>query len=135
MDNPITIPASHLDLLTTKKAFAHLGTVNDDGSLQVTPVWIDFDGKHVVFNSAKGRAKDRNLESRKTVALAVSDPDNPYRYVEVRGTVVEITETGAEAHIDSLAMKYMGQEKYPFRKAGEVRRIYRIQPTKVTTMG
>ena len=131
----VTIPPSHLDLLTTKKAFAHLGTLNADGSPQVTPVWIDFDGTHVLFNSAKGRAKDRNLESRKTVAIAISDPENPYRYIEVRGTVVAIVEEGADAHIDSLAKKYMGVDSYPFRKAGEVRRIYRIEPTKVGTMG
>ena len=69
------------------------------------------------------------------VALSIADPDNPYRYVQVRGRVAEITETGADAHIDSLAKKYLGQDKYPYRKPGEVRVIYKVTPERVQTMG
>jgi PPOX class probable F420-dependent enzyme len=106
-----------------------------DGQPQVTPVWVDYDGKNVIFNSAKGRQKDRNVRRDPRVAVAVFDPDNPYRYLEVRGKVVEITEQGADAHIDKMAKKYMGVDKYPYRQPGEVRVIYKIQPEHTTTMG
>lgn len=129
-----TIPQEFRDLLT-KKAFAHLATIMPDGSPQVTPVWIDFDGGHVRINSAKGRIKDKNMRRNGRVALAIQDPDNPYRYLAVRGRVEEITETGADAHIDSLAKKYLGQDRYPHRQPGEVRVIYRIRPERVSSMG
>ena len=129
-----TIPEKFRDLLT-KKAFAHLATIMQDGSPQVTPVWFDFDGAHLRINSAKGRVKDKNMRRNRRVALAIQDPENPYRYVGVRGTVEEIVETGADAHIDSLAKKYLGQDRYPYRQPGEVRVIYRIRPDRVSTMG
>ncbi len=128
------IPEGFKDILQ-KKAFASLATVNADGTPQVTPVWVDFDGTHVRFNTAKGRLKDRNLRRNPAVALAISDPDNPYRYLQVRGRVAEVTESGADAHIDSLAKKYLGKDKYPFRQPGEVRVIYKITPDRVQTMG
>jgi len=106
-----------------------------DGSPQVTPVWFDFDGTHVRINSAKGRVKDRNMRRNGRVALAIQDPENPYRYLGMRGRVEEITETGADAHIDSLAKKYLGQDRYPNRQPGEVRVIYRIRPERVSSMG
>lgn len=130
-----TIPESYRDLLTTKKAFANLATVMADGTPQVTPIWIDFDGTHVIVNSAKGRLKDKNLRSRSQVGLSISDPDNPYRYLGIQGKVVEITESGADEHIDKMAMKYMGKDKYPFRNPSEVRCLYKIEPLKVHTMG
>lgn len=129
-----SIPNNFKDLFN-KKAFAHLGTAMPDGSPQVTPVWCDFDGTHIRINSAKGRLKDKNMRRNKRVALAIMDPDNPYRYLAVRGAVDEITEQGADAHIDSLAKKYLGQDKYPFRRPGEVRVIYKIRPDRVATMG
>lgn len=129
------IPEKFRDLLTTKKAFAHLATLMPDGTPQVTPVWIDFDGNHVIVNSAKGRLKDRNLRERKQVAIAVTDPDNPYRYLGIRGTVSEITEEGADSHIDKMAKKYMGKDKYPYRRPDEVRVLYKITPEKVSGMG
>jgi PPOX class probable F420-dependent enzyme len=129
-----TIPQEFRDLLT-KKAFAHLATIMPDGSPQVTPVWIDFDGGHVRVNSAKGRIKDKNMRRNGRVALAIQDPENPYRYLAVRGRVEEITEAGADAHIDSLAKKYLGQDRYPHRQPGEVRVIYRIRPERVSSMG
>jgi len=128
------IPQDFRDLFT-KKAFAHLATLMPDGSPQVTPVWCDFDGTHIRFNTAKGRVKDKNMRRAKKVALAIMDPDNPYRYLAVRGTVAEITEQGADAHIDQLAKKYLGKDKYPFRQPGEVRLLYKIRPEKVSTMG
>jgi len=131
----ITIPAQFRDLLETKKAFAHLATLMPDGSPQVTPVWFDFDGTHLRINSAKGRVKDRNMRREGRIAVAIQDPDNPYRYLAVRGRVEEITERGADAHIDALAKKYLGQDRYPHRQAGEVRVTYRIRPERVSTMG
>ena len=121
------IPEKYLDLFQ-KKAFASLATLMPDGRPQVTPVWVDWDGKHLLVNSAKGRQKDRNLRRDPRVSLAIIDPENPYRYVEVRGKVVEVTEQGADQHIDKMAKKYLGQEKYPYRKPGEVRVLYKVQP-------
>jgi len=129
-----TIPDQYKDLLQ-KKAFAHLGTVMKDGSPQVTPIWFDYDGTHVRINSAKGRWKDKNMRNRPKVALSIPDPDNPYRYMQIRGTVTEVTESGADAHIDSLAKKYLGQDKYPYRQPGEERVIYKIAVERVNAQG
>ena len=118
-----------------KKTFAYVATVGADGAPQVTPVWCEFDGTHVVFNTARGRVKDKRLGKNPQVAIAVSDPDNPYRYLQVRGRVVEMTETGADAHIDKMAKKYMGKDSYPGRKAGEVRVIVKVLPERVQGMG
>jgi PPOX class probable F420-dependent enzyme len=128
------IPDQYKDLFS-KPAFANLATLMPDGSPQVSPVWCDFDGTHILVNSAKGRVKDKNMRRDKRVALAIMDPENAYRHLAVHGEVVEITEQGADAHIDKLAKKYLGKDKYPFRQPGEVRVIYKIQPNKVTTMG
>jgi len=128
------IPESFKDLFE-KKAFAHLATLMKDGSPQVTPVWCDFDGALVWVNSAKGRVKDKNMRRDERVALAIQDPDNAYRYMEIRGEVAEITEDGADAHIDRLAKKYLGKDRYPYRAPGELRVIYKIRPTKVSTSG
>jgi PPOX class probable F420-dependent enzyme len=128
------IPNSHQDLFT-KKAFAHLATVMPDGKPQVTPIWVDYDGRNVVFNTAEGRQKDKNLQRDARVAMSILDPDNPYRYLEVRGRIVERTHAGADQHIDAMAKKYLGQDKYPFRQPNEVRVIYKVQPEHVTSMG
>jgi PPOX class probable F420-dependent enzyme len=129
------IPQTHTDLLTTKPSFANLATVNADGSPQVTPVWVDFDGTNVIINTAKGRMKARNLEQNPRVALAISDPENPYRYLGIQGRVVEMTEAGSDAHIDKMAKKYMGKDTYPFRTPEEKRVIVKIAPDKVHTVG
>lgn len=129
-----TIPASHADLLT-KPAFANLATLNPDGSPQVTPVWVDFDGSHVIVNTARGRVKAKNLAREPRVALSIADPENPYRYLGIQGRVVEMTEKGGDAHIDKMAKKYLGKDSYPGRKAGEVRIVVRIEPDKVHTNG
>jgi PPOX class probable F420-dependent enzyme len=129
-----TIPASHADLLK-KPAFANLATLNADGSPQVTPVWVDFDGKHVLVNTARGRVKARNLAREPRVALSIADPENPYRYLGTQGRVVEMTEAGSDAHIDAMAKKYLGKDTYPFRAPGEVRVIVKIAPEKVHATG
>jgi PPOX class probable F420-dependent enzyme len=128
------IPEKYLDLFQ-KRAFANLATLMPDGTPQVTPVWFDWDGTHVVVNSARGRQKDKNMQRNAAVALSIMDPDNPYRYLEIRGKVAEITEDGADDHIDKMAKKYMGKDKYPFRRPGEVRVLYKILPTRTTQMG
>jgi len=128
------IPDQYQDLLQ-KKAFAHLGTVMKDGSPQVTPIWFDYDGTHIRINSAAGRWKDKNMRSRPQVALSILDPDNPYRYIQLRGKVVAVTKEGADAHIDSLAKKYLDQDKYPFRQPGEERVMYKIEVERVSAMG
>jgi PPOX class probable F420-dependent enzyme len=127
------IPESHLDLFK-KKAFAHLVTLMPGGDPQTTPVWIDYDGKHLVINTAQGRLKDKNMQRDKRVAVSITDPDNPYRYLEVRGHVIERTTSGADEHIDAMAKKYLGQDKYPFRRPGEVRVIYKVAPERSTAM-
>lgn len=127
------IPDSHLDLLN-KKAFAHLATLMPSGQPQVTPVWVDYDGRFIRFNTAEGRQKDKNLQRDGRVALSIMDPDNPYRYLEVRGHVAERTRDGADQHIDALAKKYLGQDKYPWRQPGEVRVTYKVQPDHTTAM-
>jgi len=122
------------DLLTQKKPIAALATVMPDGTPQVTPVWFDFDGARLRINTAKGRVKARNMQEGSRVALAIVDPDNPYRYVQVRGRVAVATEIGADEHIDALTMKYLGQARYPYRQPGEVRIRYEIEPLAVQGM-
>jgi anthraniloyl-CoA monooxygenase len=128
------IPNDYLDLFQ-KKTFAHLATLMPDGTPHVTPVYIDYDGQYLLINSAAGRLKDRNMEQRPTVAIDIQDPDNSDRYVLVRGTVVEITEQGADEHLDKLSARYLGKDTYPpsMRFPGEVRRLYKILPKHVTT--
>ena len=124
------IPEAFRDLFT-KPAFASLVTLMPDGSPQVTPVWCDLQDGLIVINTAKGRLKDRNMRRDPRVALAVSDPGNPYRYIQIRGRVAEVTENGADAHINRMAKKYLGVDTYPYRQADEVRVMYRIRPERV----
>jgi len=132
MANPI--PEKYKDLFQ-KKAFGHLATLMPDGSPQVTPVWIDYDGTYIIVNSARGRQKDKNMKRSPDVSISIQDPDNPYRYLEIRGKVSEITEDGADDSIDKLAKKYTGADKYQFRQPGEVRVMYKITPVRTTAMG
>ena len=129
------IPEKYLDLLQQKKAFANLATTMSDGSPQVTPVWFDYKDGIVRVNTAKGRVRARNLKEGAPVALAIMDPDNPYRYIQLRGHVRRVTEEGAAAHIDSLAKKYLGQDKYPWSQPGEERVIVVVEPERALTMG
>ncbi len=115
----------YLDLLEQKKAFAHIATLMPDGSPQVTPVWFDYTNGIVRVNTAKGRAKARNLKPGAPVALAIMDPDNPYRYVQVRGKVRSVTEEGADAHINSPGQEVSraGQVSLrPARRSASARR-------------
>src|SRR5262245_39762966 len=104
-----------------------------DGAPQSTPVWIDYDGRHVLVNTALGRRKELNLQRHPQVALSITDPENPYRYVEVRGRAVALDTKGADAHIDVLARRYLGTD-YPFRAPGEQRVIVAIEPEHISTM-
>ena len=123
------------DLVESKKTFAHIATLMPDGTPQSTPVWIDYKNGKVLVNSAKGRVKVRNLKAGSPVAISITDPDNPYRYVQIRGKVSRVTEEGASAHIDSLAKKYLGQDKYPWSRPGEVRVTFEITPSAAHAMG
>jgi PPOX class probable F420-dependent enzyme len=127
--------SQYADLLKDKKAFAHLATLMPDGTPQSTPVWFDYVNGAIRVNSARGRVKDRNMKQGSPVALSILDPDNPYRYLQVRGKVRKVTEDGAVAHIDSLAKKYIGQDKYPWSKPSDVRVIYEIEPERIQGMG
>jgi PPOX class probable F420-dependent enzyme len=128
------LPKDYIDL-TKKKAFAQLATLMPDGSPHVAPVWFEYDGKNILINSAKGRVKDKNIRRDPRVGIDILDPDNPYRHLSIRGRVVEITEKGADEHIDKLAKKYTGLDKYPHRGPGEVRVLYKIEPEHIYSMG
>ena len=128
------IPEKHRALFS-KQAFGHLATLMPDGHPQVTPVWCDSEGEYILVNSARGRRKDRNMRRDPRVSISIQDPDNPYHYLEIRGRVVEITEQGAEEHIDRMAKKYLGLDRYPNRQPGEVRVLYKIKPEHITSMG
>jgi len=134
MPDAVSIPDKYRDLLTGKKAFATLGTIMPDGRPQVTPVWFDYDGANLIFNSARGRQKDLNVRRDPRVAMTIVDPENPYRYVEVRGRVTDITQEGARDQINKLAKKYLGKDVYP-GPSDEVRVTYVVRVEKVHGMG
>lgn len=113
------------------KNFAFLATLMSDGSPQVTPTWVDFENGHVLINTAEGRVKQRNVARDPRVALSIADHKNPYNMVAIRGTVTGQTTKGADEHIDRLAKKYLGVDKYPYRNPQEKRVILRIKPEKV----
>ena len=130
------IPKSHDDLLKDEtRAFVYLTTLMPDGSPQVTPVWFNTEKEAILVNSAEGRVKDKNMRARPAVALCIQDPSNPYRYMQIRGNVVEIKEEGANAHIDALAGKYTGIFKYQHHQPGVKRVIYKIIPLKIDAHG
>ncbi len=118
-------------LLAEGQNFAQLATVNKDGSPQVTPVWIDFDGTYVLVNSEQRRRKTRNVKRDPRVAVTILEPGNPYQYMEIRGRVAEVTTDGAAAHIDKMAKKYLGQDKYPYNQPDDVRVIFKIEPERL----
>ena len=130
----MTIPASHADLLESK-ALAHVATIGPDGAPQNNPVWFGFDGTHVLFSQTTGRQKYKNLKKSPQVALSIVDEANPYRYLEIRGTVASIVNDENNAFIDSMAQKYMGQPQYPWHQPGDHRVIVKVLPGKTTQMG
>jgi PPOX class probable F420-dependent enzyme len=121
--------------LIARPVLASLADLNRDGSPQVTPLWIDLDGDDVLFNTARGRKKACNLDRDPRVGVTVIDPDDQYNVVAFRGTVVEITTEGADAHIDALAKKYVGVDSYPMRREGEVRMIVRVRTDQIAMQG
>jgi PPOX class probable F420-dependent enzyme len=117
------------DLALLKETqLAHVATVDEDGSPHVTPVWVDTDGKHILFNTAKGRVKHLNIVRNPVVAVSIVDKDDDYRTLWIKGTA-ELIDDGADEHIDRMAKKYLGQDTYPFRQPGEKRVIVRVTPT------
>ncbi len=125
------IPPEYEDLFG-QKTFAHFATVMPDGTPQVTPVWVDYDGEHVLINTVRGRRKERNVTRDPKVGVSILDPDDPYRYLSIRGEVAEVTEEGAVEHIDSLARRYMDVEEYPYHEGEEEARvIVKIRPDEV----
>lgn len=127
-----TIPETHQDLLRDDaRAFLSLATLMKDGTPQVTPAWFSWDGEYILINSAQGRMKDRNMRERPQVAVVIVDPKNPYRWLQIRGRVVEYTTNGAREHINRLNNKYHGNPNYPVIP-NEVRVIYRIKPEHVS---
>jgi PPOX class probable F420-dependent enzyme len=125
-----TIPERLKDLLADeKKAFMYLATTMPNGTPQVTPIWFNYDGAHILINSARGRVKDRNMVARPHVACLIADPNDPYRYLQIRGTVTAITEEGADEHIRDLALKYRGTRAFDI--GGATRVTYKIRPDHV----
>ncbi len=130
-----SVPSDYLDLFEWE-TFGSFATVMPDGTPHVTPVWIDYDGEHVLVNTARGRRKERNVRTNPNVGVLALDPGDPYRYVSIRGTVTEVTEDGAVDHIDELAGRYMGADEYPNHGEEQGPRvIIRIAPDRVVTSG
>ncbi|NLX11501.1 MAG: PPOX class F420-dependent oxidoreductase [Chloroflexi bacterium] len=134
----VRIPDKYRDLLE-RPVFVALATVNPDGQPQVTPVWCSYDGTHVLINTARGRQKDQNMTRNPRVTIMAIDPDNPYRWMEIRGRVDEVTEEGGVEHINFLSGKYTGNDDYyrqdPGQRQRETRVIYKITPTHVNASG
>ena len=129
-----TIPADYSDLLD-KRVFWHVATIGPDGQIQSSPVWGGFDDGHFVFSLTRGRRKFRNLEQNPTIAVSGTDPENPYRYLEIRGRVVRVDDDSSNAFIDSMAKKYMGVDEYPFHQPGDHRVVMVVQPSHTSSMG
>ena len=127
------IPAAAQHLLAGHN-FAHVATVMEDGSPQVSPVWIDFEDGLVLFNTAEGRLKPKNLRRDPRVAISITNPENPYENLLIRGRAVELTHEGADEHIDALAKRYMGVDEYPLRQPGEQRVIVKVEPERIQHM-
>ncbi len=127
------IPESHADLLDTR-TFWHIATIGPDGEVQSTPVWGGWDGEHFVFSLTKGRQKYENLLANPSIAVSGIDPDNPYRYLEIRGTVERIDDDSSNEFIDSMAKKYMDVDEYPMHQPGDERVVMVVTPTHTTHM-
>ncbi len=117
----------------TEPNIGSFATIRSDGSPHVTPVWVDWDGEHVLVNTAVGRAKEKHLRRDPRASIQIFDPQNPYEYIEVSGTV-ELTQDGALDHANTLAKKYFGQDEYPL-PAGEQRLLVKIRPERVQGSG
>ncbi|MEJ7716455.1 MAG: PPOX class F420-dependent oxidoreductase [Thermoleophilaceae bacterium] len=115
--------------------FCHVGSLRKDGTPAVSPVWVDVQGDRVVLNSAEGRAWPANVRRDPRVNLTVQNMENPYEFVSIKAHLVEDTQEGADEHIDAMAMKYLGEEKYPFRSEGEVRVMFKFEADDVSHFG
>lgn len=123
----MNFPPKYLDLLKDNtRAFLFLATTMPDGSPQVTPIWFNTDGEHILINTNEGRVKDRNMKARPKVAMVIQDPSTPYRYLQIRGEVAEYTREGADEHINQLSLKY-DDKPWTYRE-GQKRIIYKIKP-------
>lgn len=131
--NPI-IPEDYKDILDST-ALAHVATVGPNGEPQNTPVWFDFDGEHLKFSQTKARQKYRNVGREPRIAISIVDPENDYRYIEVRGEVVRIDEDPNLDFINAMAKKYLDMDKYPFHQPGDERVVVVIEPRHTTQMG
>ena len=125
------IPAEARHLLEGQH-FAHVATLNPDGSPQVSPVWIGIDGDTITFNTAEGRLKPKNVRRDPRVAVSIVNQENPYENILIQGRVTDVTHEGADEDIDALAKRYMGVDEYPLRQPGEKRVLVKIEPEKVT---
>jgi PPOX class probable F420-dependent enzyme len=124
------IPEHLQDLLVDEtRAFLYLATTMPDGTPQVTPVWFNTDGTHILLNTARGRVKARNMSARPHIACLIADPNDPYRYLQIRGEIVEETEEGADDHIRDLALKYRGKRE--FEIGDDTRVTYKLRPDRV----
>lgn len=121
--------------LLREPSFCELATLMPDGSPQITQVWVDTDGEHILVNTKEGLQKERNVRRDPRVAVNVVDPTNAWRIAQVRGRVVRVTREGAAEQIDTLAQKYLGQDKYPFGQPGDVRVILKIAPERINSIG
>lgn len=128
------IPSSHADLLNST-ALAHVATIGPNGEPQVNPVWFGWDGTYLTFSQTTGRQKVRNLERDKRIALSIVDPENPYRYLEIRGNVVRVDPDPDKAFIDEMAKKYLGVDEYPWNQPGDERVVMVVEPERTTLMG
>ena len=128
------IPESHSDILD-KKAFASVATIGPNGEPQNNPVWFGWDGSHIRFSQTTTRQKYRNTRADRRVALSILDPDDPYRYLEIRGVVADVEDDPDLAFINSMALKYLGLDRYPWHQPGDERIVIVVEPTKTTTMG
>lgn len=127
------IPSGFEDLVREEtRAYAYLATIMPDGSPQVTPVWFSVEGEHILVNTAIGRVKDRNMRERSQVALVIADPRNPYRYIQVRGRVVDIREDAQRRHFATLYRKYTGGASSGTRPPDEVRVVHSIRPERIS---
>ena len=123
----MNFPTKYLDLIDTNtKAFLFLATTNKNGTPQVTPVWFNTEGNHILINTNEGRLKDRNMKNRPHVSMVIQDPNNPYRYLGVKGKVISHTTIGADEHINQLSINYTNKPwKY---NEGQKRIIFKIEP-------
>jgi PPOX class probable F420-dependent enzyme len=124
----MTLPEKYRDLFKDEtKAYLFLATTMPDGSPQVTPIWFNTDGENILINSNEGRVKDKNMKARPKVAMVIQDPATPYRYLQIRGEVVEYIREGADEHINQLSLKY-DNVPWPYQE-GQKRIIYKIKPS------